>query len=354
MAATKTTRPEELRAQLVDKLWQTLFGGGEAAVLAPWRLRDKPHDRVRVRDAELKAINDMLAELDDLHAGRKGFDRAGQIVEVEADRLAPRIRMNSIIEVQEEDPAAALQVPDTAAALRTIGLQANLATLRRSLNVRRVGLRAELLAEALDFSAMSARPVDPDWLLRWQEAAARVVAVDFQDLWARVLVDEVRQPGMHSLRTLAWLATLSRADVETIRIVSRLDLGGFVCREAAGYFKDDIHEPMFVQLIDMGLLDAQPDATMVLKTTAPTGFQAALRCHGKALYIEGVGEALALASRPFTRLGQEIFALFAGSADSAYLFAVGNALKKRGFRVDIGEWVGPQGRGAASAGKMKL
>src|SRR5690606_13751855 len=112
-------------------------------------------------------------------------------------------------------------------ALRTIRLQADIAALRRSLNVRRIGLRAEILAEALDFAGLSEQPVDPDWLLRWQESAARAVATDFQDLWARVLVDEVRQPGSHSLRTLAWLGTLSRADVETLGICARLDLGGF-------------------------------------------------------------------------------------------------------------------------------
>jgi hypothetical protein len=340
------------RAKLVDKLWQTLFGGGDTAMLAPWRLRQRPGDRARVREAEAKAVNTMLAELDDLHAGRKLFNRAGELVDADDTRSVSKIRMNSIIEVQEEDPAADLGVPDTAEALRAIRLNADIEALRRSLNLRRIGLRAEVLAEELDLASMSERAVDADWLLRWQESAARAVAKDFQDLWAHVLVDEVRQPGSHGLRTLNWMNTLSRADVETIRIVSRLDLGGFVCRDAAGYFNSDIHDPLFAQLVDMGLIEDHASAQVTLKTSALSGFRAVLRCRTKALVIEGVGEELALPAYPFTRLGQEIFPLFQTTADSAYLFAVGNALKKRGFRVDIGDW--SQKGGGQFAEKMKL
>ena len=57
--------------------------------------------------------------------------------------------------------------------------------------------------------------------------AARAVAEDFQNLWARVLVDEVRQPGSHSLRTLAFLASLSRSDVEALMLAARLDSGAW-------------------------------------------------------------------------------------------------------------------------------
>lgn len=329
------TELADRRAKLVDKIYQTLFGGGESSTLAPWRLRQRPGDRARVRDAELKAINTMLSELDGLHSGRKVFNRAGEIVDADDSRSVSKIRMSSIIEVVEKDPAEGLEIPDTAEALRTIRLHADIEALRRSLNVRRIGLRAEVLAEALDFTAMSERPADPDWLFRWQESAARAVATDFQDLWARVLVDEVRQPGTHSLRTLGWLATLSRADVETIKIVARLDMGGFICREAAGYFKDDIHAPMFAQLAEMGLIEDRDDASVRFRTTAQSGLKVLLRCYGKSLVVEGVGEELALSAYPFSRLGREIFPLFAGTGDSAYLFAVGNGLKKRGFKVEL-------------------
>lgn len=329
-----TDKPD-LRQKLADKVWQTVFGGGESATMQPWQRERSARDRPRVRDAELKAIAAMQAELDDLYAGRKVFNRAGEIVESLDDRMVKRVKFSSIIEFQEEDPLASLQVPDTAEALRAVRLEADIAALRRSLNVRRVGLRAEALAEESAVAAMSERPVDPDWMLRWQEAAGRAVATDFQDLWARVLLDEVRQPGTHNLRVLSFLGTLSRADVETIRIVARMDMGGFVCRDAPGYFQADIHDPMFDLLEYMGLIDADPAAEVVLRTTVASGLKVVLRCHGRGLVVEGVGESLAVPARRFSRLGREVFALFAGSADSAYLFSVGNGLKQRGYKVGM-------------------
>lgn len=325
----------QLRARLADKVWRTLFGGGESALIAPWQAQRKTKDRVRVREAEIKAISAMHAELDDLHAGRKVFDRNGQIVEARDDRSVSRIVLNSIIEVREEDPVAGLQVPDTAEALRSIRVEADIAALRRSLNQRRVGLRAEALAEEFVVASVSERPIDPDWLLRWQETAGRVVAPDFQDLWAKVLVDEARQPGTHSIRVLSFLSTLSRADVETIRIVKRMDLGGFVCREAPGYFQSDIHDPMFEALEYMGLLDTDFRAEWIFRTTVASGLKVQLECLGRGLVVEGVGESLALPARRLTRLGREVFALFAGSADSAYLFAIGNWLRQRGYKVGM-------------------
>ena len=89
---------------------------------------------------------------------------------------------------------------------------------------------------------------------------------DFQDLWARVLLDEVRQPGTHVLRTLAFLATLARADIETLRIAARLELSGALCREATGYFQADIHEPMFDHLVDLA-----PNAKEWAGTDPPCG-----------------------------------------------------------------------------------
>lgn len=325
----------DLRMKLVEKVWRTLFGGGESAVMAPWQVQRRAKDRPRVREAELKAIAAMHTELDELHAGRKTFNRAGEIVEARDDRSISRIAMSSIIEVQEEDPVQSLQVPDTAEALRAVRLEADIGALRRSLNLRRVGLRAEALAEETTATILSERAVDPDWLMRWQEAAAKAVATDFQDLWARVLVDEVRQPSTHSLRVLSFLATLSRGDVETIRIVSRMDMGGFVCRDAPGYFQDDIHEPMFDLLEYMGLLDPDVSAEVVLPTTVGSGLRVSLVCHGRMLVVEGVGESLALPVRRFTRIGREVFALFGGSADSAYLFAVSNTIRQRGYKVGM-------------------
>ncbi|MDP2229080.1 MAG: DUF2806 domain-containing protein [Moraxellaceae bacterium] len=344
-----------LQQKLSDKLWQTLFGGGESALLTPWQIRQTGRSHAQVRAGELAAIETMLRELDDLHAGRRRFNRAGEIVDVPDDASFTRsIRLNPLIEQVGDDPLLALRVPSAAEALAKIRLEADILALRRSLNVRRIGLRADMLVESSAIDSLSERAVDADWLLRWQEAAARAVAEDFQSLWARVLLNEVRQPGTHSLRTLAFLATLSRSDLEALSLITRLDLGGFVCREAPGYFHADIHEPLLEHLRDIGLVSEDRKATLTLKSVSKEEFRVVLRCQAKALFIRGEGLHLTLAVYPFTRLGREVIGLFNGMADTAYLVAVGNALKQRGCQVDIGDWFGQKGGTGLFSEQMSL
>lgn len=344
-----------LRQKLADKLWNTLFGGGDSAMLPPWSLRQGGKDLHAVRENELSAVAGMLAELDDLHAGRKRFNSLGEIVDAPEDaEYISTIRFNAVIEQAPDDPLAVLRVPSTAKALRDVRLDADIQALRRTLNVRRIGLRADLLAETIDLQSVSDRAVDADWLLRWQEAAARAVAEDFQNLWARVLVNEVRQPGTHSLRTLAFLSSLSRSDVEALMLVTRLDLGGFICRDAPGYFHADIHGPLFDQLRDMGLLGDESKGMVTLKSVSREGFRAVMRCQNKALFIRGDGLQLTMPVYPFSRLGHEVIGLVPGMADTAYLFAVGNGLKKRGLQVDIGDWFGQEGGSGLFSEQMQI
>jgi hypothetical protein len=350
------TDTTNLRQKLADKLWHTLFGGGDSALMAPWRRTDSKRNHQQVRAAELKAIEDMLADLDALHAGRKTFDRNGDLVDNTEDDFRPSGKFSSFLEQAEQDPLAELRVPTVGESLKKVRLEAEIRMLRQSLNVRRIGLRADQLVETIELESMSERPVDADWLTRWKEAAARAVATDFQDMWARVLVDEVRQPGSHNLRTLAWLNTVSKADMTTLRFMLRLDLGGFISLEAAGYFNKDIHGPMFTQMEAMGFLQPDPGKTRI-KSVEEKNFRAVLRCQNKALYIEGEdeGSEMPMLARTFTALGREVSVLFApGMADTAYLFAVGNALKKRGFRIDIGDWMTSEGAKGLFSEKMSL
>ncbi|MDQ8037982.1 MAG: DUF2806 domain-containing protein [Pedobacter sp.] len=335
-----------LRQRLADKLWHTLFGSGEdIPLLAPWQLRSRNKNQAAVREAELAAIQTMLDELDDLSRGRKVFNHHGEIVAAPEDDSG--VELNPLIELADEDPLAALRVPGTAAALQAVRLEADIRALRHSLYVRRIALRADLMIENSTLELVSERAVDADWLLRWQAAAGAAIAADFQDMWARVLVDEVRQPGTHSLRSLAFLATLSRNDMNIIRFMTRLDLGGFICRDVAGYFQEEIHAPMFAAMETMGLLqcDVPP---VVLKSAVRRGFRAVLRCQDKALYIEGEGRELKLGASLFTALGREVNALFVNMPDTAYLFALGNELKRRGYRIDIGDWATSGGSGLFS------
>ena len=93
----------------------------------------------------------------------------------------------------------------------------------------------------------------------------------------------------------------------------------------------------------MGLMSDDNKGMMTLRSVSREHFRAVVRCQNKALFIRGDGLQLSLPVHPFNRLGREVVSLISAKADTAYLFAVANAVKKRGFQVEIGDWFGQDG-----------
>jgi len=75
-----------------------------------------------------------------------------------------------------------------------------------------------IVAEAADHIGddVSDDPVDADWVARFFTYAQDVSNEQLQDLWGRVLAGEVERPGFVSLRTLAMLRNMNKADSELL------------------------------------------------------------------------------------------------------------------------------------------
>jgi hypothetical protein len=58
------------------------------------------------------------------------------------------------------------------------------------------------------------QPVDPDWVASFINSCKDVSDKQMQGLWARILAGEVTKPGSFSLRTLAFVRTMSKAEAE--------------------------------------------------------------------------------------------------------------------------------------------
>lgn len=59
-----------------------------------------------------------------------------------------------------------------------------------------------------------------DWFVRFFEDAGKISDEDMQDLWAKVLAGEIKQPGSFSLRTLDTLKNLSKDEAEILQFVT--------------------------------------------------------------------------------------------------------------------------------------
>jgi hypothetical protein len=63
--------------------------------------------------------------------------------------------------------------------------------------------------------------LDEDWLYLHSLGARKVSDEDMQTLWARILAEEVKEPGSFSKRTLRFLETLDKTDAEMFTTLCR-------------------------------------------------------------------------------------------------------------------------------------
>jgi hypothetical protein len=221
--------------------------------------------------------------------------------------------------------------------------------VRRDMSVRHIAILAEEECRNLPLENISSVQVDPDWMVRWRDGAQDAVSVQLKRYWARLLAGEVLKPSTYSVRTMEFMRTISRRDLEMMNICARFCFDGFIYRSPGSYFSELLHVPMFEQLEELGLLRGvygRPESWQ-LKSTAGDGFRAILPCGRKAIFVEGgdASDDFRLPVYRLTRFGREVFSLSPADADMAYLMAVANELKKHGFQVRLGDWVSDSGQG---------
>lgn len=154
---------------------------------------------------------------------------------------------------------------------------------RRQQNIENISANA---ARELPESVTS-EPVDQDWVAQFFNHCQDVSNEQMQALWGRLLAGEVTKPGSYSLRTLALVRVLSKADADLFTrfctytwwqssdLVPLLPPGG-----ASPDIVPDLSFTDFMQLEAIGLVRYQPLSGFVLKfhATAPV----ALSYHRRA------------------------------------------------------------------------
>ncbi len=335
-------------AEYLDKLWETLFSRGTESLVAPRDIRRRHLDRREVRAGELRETARVLRELQGLLEGRLRINDRGELVAAADPAEFEGIRTSSLIEKQQ-DEGPVYVVPDTPELLEQVSRQEALRIAQREMILRHVAIMAEEEGARLPADRLRPEPVDADWLVRWREGAGTAVAIELRRLWARMLAGEVLRPGTYSVRTLEFLRALSRVDREMIRLCSGFCFDGFIYRSPGRYFSDQLHRPMFEVLEELGLVRGVYGRaeTWLLTSATRDRFRVILPCHQRAIFVEGeqAEDDIRFPVYRLTRFGRELFSLFPGHADTAYLAAVATEFKKRGFHVELGDWSMQGGQG---------
>lgn len=332
-----------VREQWLDKLWYYLFDGNNGGLVSPGQIRREHRDRDRVRQVEMAAILEAEEEINGIHQGLKELDDNGNLVDTPpVDSVAThRIIENTSI---EQDLDIGLDTP--AKMIRSVVKEISVRDLERSLNIRKLAILAESEIVASAITAVSSKPVNAEWMVRWRESAENVFNPELQILWARVLVQEIAQPDTFSLAVMTALRQLNREDLEMVLIVAKYAFPEFIYNAADSYFNTDHHRGLFDVMEDLGLLSAH-GTTKKLSSTSSSDFELMLQCRNKALKISASNpnKQLQLPMLRLSRIGRQLFSLMECEVDLAYLFDLAGACKAQGFSVALGDWEASTSKG---------
>lgn len=129
---------------------------------------------------------------------------------------------------------------------------------------------------------VSDEEVAPDWFTRWRREASGVSSPEMQQLWGRILVEEIKSPQTISLTTLDVLRNISKADAELFCKVARFRINEII--PSPGMNVGQYMLRHIISLQDAGLLR---DSTTLTPLTLPTqdGKQY-LECNGFVLILD--------------------------------------------------------------------
>ncbi|MBV1882355.1 MAG: DUF2806 domain-containing protein [Pseudomonadales bacterium] len=337
----------------LGKLWKTLFDEHTAGLLSPEQITRESRTRLHCRSDELVLIRRIERDAYDIREGKKEINEVGRVVTTETYMGTEDIKLSPIIVTEGHGPTVTSLGLTFSSMYSAVKRNTSLLDLLRALTIRRIYIFAEAKAAIVNNQAVMDTTVDRQWVLRWQQAAQDVRSETLQLMWAKVLGAEVVTPGTFSLRAIDCLSQMSEREVEMLHIISRLSMGGVICREATGYFKEEIHGELFEKLEELGVIFGvrYGNCSTQIKSQSNSSFKAVLRCQNKAIYIQHdlSDSEFEVPIYGITSHGKAIMSLGKGDADMGYLWAVSSDLKARGYQVSLGDWVGDDDAGLYSA-----
>lgn len=154
--------------------------------------------------------------------------------------------------------------------------------VRKQQNIESVVEKA--YGELKNEKEVSSQAVDSDWISHFFDSLGNVSSEEMQQLWARILAGEVKEPGSCSIRTLTILKTFSLRDAKNFEKLSRycFTTGLF----SLEYLTDNDVLP-YSELADfqaMGLLSYGLGLTYVLSPTPEQAFTLILN-NGRRLFL---------------------------------------------------------------------
>ncbi|WP_028023502.1 TIGR03899 family protein [Enterovibrio calviensis] len=194
---------------------------------------------------------------------------------------------------------------------------------------------------------------DPDWLYRFFEMAKTIYGEGMQNLWARILKQEILKPGSTSLKALALLETMTQREAQALQRACSLActfgsdganklITGFRHPESGmkKYFKPDLAERLALGSFKLPFTDLMllMDLGLILRTELESGqleptSSVPLSGQGKTFMITPLRKSTRIYYYRFSPTGNELAKLVGQKAHPEYLDAL-MALLSHAFSIN--------------------
>lgn len=191
---------------------------------------------------------------------------------------------------------------------------------RKMLNTQNVVKQAQ--QHFIEGEQVSDEPVNQDWINRFFTIVEDVSDAEMQQLWARILAGEVKNPKSYSLRTLEVLRNMTKEEAEQITKASQFVLyGGIICSEDFGI---NLDSQSFLD--EIGLICGEE---MLYKYSIPANCDQNIVIDKKHVLCLFASEDATVKLRHYTltKAGKEIFTL-TDSDKTQFITDLANYYKK--------------------------
>ncbi|MDB2151184.1 DUF2806 domain-containing protein [Clostridium butyricum] len=210
--------------------------------------------------------------------------------------------------------------------------------VKKQVNIESIIYKAKDLIE--EKKTVSKEEVNQDWITKFFNKAQDVSDEQMQNLWAKILSDEIEKPKSYSLRTLELISNLSADEAKLITEF---------CKYAFSYSKEvciignmslldkyGIGADEFVLLKDLGIAEFSTPSIFQRFTISFKDY-GNLRCGDILFQIENVDKSneVTITIIPFTTTGSEIYRLTAKGTELEYLKDVAGFIREENEKSTV-------------------
>lgn len=322
---------------LAIKVWDSVVDRGLGGILRTFQIRREVIADAEARRQAALIIEKTRADIDAFRAGSIDIDAKGNLLPKPTEQLTVADKKNLVgHEINEMTFPEAVQK------------DAHVRELEKATNLASITLMAADEAQDVPEDEISGEQVDPDWFIKWRKNAEEVSSEELQQIWARVLCEEVKNPGSHSLRLMSFLGQLSKGEALCIQTVGPLLLAGDAVFKADtvgnSLEKFGLSFSTILHLEELGILTGTDSIGGLMKQIGKeeVPFIAVLTFDNKkqALVFQHDEKRPKLDFPIYlvTRLGQEVLSLGQFEPNMEYIQEVAEFAKKKGLKVSIGKW----------------